>query len=127
MTRIYGKGQDHDGVKWEVTESHLPVPVVHISTADWLNVGGLHLTVAQAKQFVTAIQEAMADAVTGGLHEHLVGAACEFCGDQGPLLLQSVCHLTAPLQAILDRDTLTLRCYLPDCGRTVTRFEVVRQ
>lgn len=51
---------------------------------------------------------------------------CEFCGDQGPLLLKARCHLTAPLQVELDGDILTIRCYLPDCGKEVVRFQVVR-
>jgi len=51
---------------------------------------------------------------------------CDLCGDQGPLLLTSKCHLTAPLQAVLDGDTLILKCYVPECGREVARFKVVR-
>lgn len=51
---------------------------------------------------------------------------CELCGDQGPLLLRARCHWTAPLAAELDGDTLILRCYLPECGREVTRFKIQR-
>lgn len=53
-------------------------------------------------------------------------AACELCGDQGPLVLHARCHFTAPLQVELDGDTLIVRCYLPDCRREVTRFTVAR-
>lgn len=51
---------------------------------------------------------------------------CEFCGDQGPLLLKAKCHLTAPLLAELDGSTLILKCYLPSCMKEVARFTVVR-
>lgn len=51
---------------------------------------------------------------------------CEFCGDQGPLLLRARCHLTAPLRVVLDGDQLVVRCYVPDCDREVARFTVVR-
>jgi hypothetical protein len=51
-------------------------------------------------------------------------ASCDVCGDQGPLLLKSRCHLTAPLQAVLEGETLILRCYLPECGKEVVRFQV---
>lgn len=54
-------------------------------------------------------------------------AACEFCGDQGPLILHSRCHLTAPLQASLEGDVLILRCYLPDCMREVARFRIAEK
>lgn len=52
---------------------------------------------------------------------------CEFCGDQGPLFLHARCHLTAPLQVSIDGDTLIISCYLPDCGKEVARFKVVRE
>ncbi len=52
--------------------------------------------------------------------------SCELCGDQGPLLLKARCHLTAPLMVTLDGDTLILSCYLPDCGKEVARFQIVR-
>lgn len=51
---------------------------------------------------------------------------CEMCDDQGPLLLRARCHLTAPLSAELDDDTLVLRCYVPDCAKEVARFKIVR-
>ena len=54
-------------------------------------------------------------------------AGCELCGDQGPLLLNARCHLTAPLQASLEGSTLILRCYVPDCRKEVARFEIVRR
>jgi len=50
---------------------------------------------------------------------------CEFCGDQGPLHLHARCHMTAPLQATLEGDILTLSCYLPNCGRKIVRFKVL--
>lgn len=53
-------------------------------------------------------------------------ASCDLCGDQGPLLLHAKCHLTAPLKVTLDGDTLIVACYLPECGREVARFKVVR-
>lgn len=55
-----------------------------------------------------------------------VNAQCDLCGDQGPLFLHAKCHLTAPLEALLEGDLLILRCYLPDCGREVARFRVDR-
>ncbi len=54
-------------------------------------------------------------------------AACEFCGDQGPLLLKAKCHLTAPLLAELDGDTLILKCYIPSCMREVARFKIANE
>jgi hypothetical protein len=66
-----------------------------------------------------AMGAAMRAALAGGL-------ACDLCGDQGPLLLKARCHLTAPLQVVLDGDTLILKCYLPDCGREVARFQIAR-
>jgi hypothetical protein len=53
---------------------------------------------------------------------------CDLCGDRdrGPdvLQLRARCHLTAPLQATLEDGVLTLRCYLPECGRVVARLRV---
>ncbi len=51
---------------------------------------------------------------------------CEFCGDQGPLLLRARCHLTAPLAITLDGNTLIVSCYVPECGKEVARFQVPR-
>jgi hypothetical protein len=59
-------------------------------------------------------------------HDHKTGESCELCGDQGPLLLRARCHMTAPLRATLEGDELTLNCYIPDCGKEVARFKVVR-
>jgi hypothetical protein len=58
--------------------------------------------------------------------DHAERCECEMCGDQGPLLLHARCHMTAPLKAELDGDTLILRCYLPSCNREVTRFKIER-
>lgn len=52
--------------------------------------------------------------------------SCDLCGDQGPLLLQAKCHMTAPLRVVLDGDTLILFCYVPECNREVARFKVER-
>ena len=60
-------------------------------------------------------------------HDHKVGEECELCGDQGALLLKARCHMTAPLQAVLDGDTLILKCYLPTCGKEVVRFKIQRE
>ena len=51
---------------------------------------------------------------------------CDLCSDQGPLLLHSRCHLTAPLQVTLDGDMLIVRCYLPTCQREVARYQIQR-
>lgn len=51
---------------------------------------------------------------------------CDLCGDQGPLLLSPRCHLTAPVQVLLDHDMMIIRCYLPECQREVARFPVQR-
>lgn len=51
---------------------------------------------------------------------------CEFCGDQDHLILKPRCHLTAPLLAELDGDTLVLKCYIPSCMREVVRFKILR-
>lgn len=51
---------------------------------------------------------------------------CELCSDQGPLLLQSRCHMTAPLQVTLDGDMMIVSCYVPSCRREVARFHVQR-
>lgn len=51
---------------------------------------------------------------------------CSLCGDQIPLLLLPKCHLTAPLQVSIEGDILILRCYVPECGQEVARFQVVR-
>ena len=49
---------------------------------------------------------------------------CDLCGDQGPLLLHAVCHLTAPLRVTRDGDLLVVSCYVPSCGREVARFRL---
>lgn len=54
-------------------------------------------------------------------------AECDLCGDnEAPLVLHARCHFTAPLQATLEGNILTLSCYIPECARVVTRFEVAR-
>lgn len=58
-------------------------------------------------------------------HDHKI--SCELCGDQGPLLLQSRCHMTAPLRVTLEGDEMIMNCYLPDCNREVARFKIQRQ
>ena len=45
-------------------------------------------------------------------------------GNPDTLHLHAKCHLTAPLSASLEGDVLTLRCYVPDCGRTVAKLRV---
>lgn len=52
--------------------------------------------------------------------------SCDLCGDQGPLLLKGKCHLTAPTLVVLDDDWLIVKCYVPDCGREIARFQIVR-
>lgn len=50
---------------------------------------------------------------------------CDLCEDNNtPLYLHSRCHMTAPLQASMEHGVLTLRCYVPECGRIVARFKV---
>lgn len=49
---------------------------------------------------------------------------CDLCGSTGPLHLSGRCHPTAPLRAELAGGVLTLRCYVPECGREVGRFAV---
>ena len=50
---------------------------------------------------------------------------CDLCGDNLHLLhLHSRCHFTAPLQATLEGDVVTLRCYVPDCASLVARLRV---
>ena len=53
-------------------------------------------------------------------------AYCDLCGDQGPLVLKPICHLTAPLRAEFENGILTLYCYVPECNRVVATFEGVR-
>lgn len=55
-----------------------------------------------------------------------IDVECDLCDGEGPLILHAVCHLTAPLQASLEGDTLTLRCYVPDCARVVARMKVTK-
>jgi hypothetical protein len=50
--------------------------------------------------------------------------SCDLCGDQGPLVLMSRCHFTAPLRVERNGESLILRCYLPECGREVARFKL---
>lgn len=54
---------------------------------------------------------------------------CDLCedGSGSPLYLHGKCHLTAPFLATLEGDKLTLRCYIPECGRVVAVFTGVRQ
>ena len=40
------------------------------------------------------------------------------------LFLHSRCHPTAPLRAEKSGNLLTLRCYLPECGRVVARLQL---
>lgn len=50
---------------------------------------------------------------------------CVLCEDNhGPMYLHAKCHLTAPLQASMEHGVLTLRCYIPECGRVVARLQV---
>lgn len=49
-------------------------------------------------------------------------SACELCGDQGPLVLRSRCHFTAPLAVERDGGVLIIRCYVPSCRREVARY-----
>jgi hypothetical protein len=49
---------------------------------------------------------------------------CDLCDDQGPLLLASVCHLTAPLRVTIWDGFIILNCYVPECGREVARFRL---
>lgn len=52
---------------------------------------------------------------------------CELCGDW-PVLLSPRCHLNAPLKAEMeDEKTLILRCYVPECGREVARFNLAEE
>jgi hypothetical protein len=60
------------------------------------------------------------------MSEPTIEQGCDLCGDQGPLLLRARCHLTAPLLATIEGDQLTLKCYLPECGRVVATFTIVR-
>jgi hypothetical protein len=53
-----------------------------------------------------------------------VSQDCDLCGDQGPLVLQSRCHFTAPLHLERDGNVLIVRCYLPSCRREVARFTI---
>lgn len=59
-------------------------------------------------------------------HDHDEDASCDLCGDQGPLLLNAKCHLTAPLRVTLLGDEMIINCYLPECGREVARFPIKR-
>lgn len=54
-------------------------------------------------------------------------AQCELCNDTGPLELAARCHPTAPLRVKLEGHTLTLYCYIPECSRLVTSFEVTER
>lgn len=49
---------------------------------------------------------------------------CALCDGEGPFVLHSRCHLTAPLMATLDGDTLILQCYVPECRREVARMKI---
>ena len=49
---------------------------------------------------------------------------CELCGDDSMIILQGRCHITAPLQATLEGDVLTLRCYIPECARVIARVRI---
>jgi hypothetical protein len=50
---------------------------------------------------------------------------CDLCEDNtGPLYLHARCHMSAPLQASMENGVLTLRCYIPECGRIVTQLKV---
>jgi hypothetical protein len=50
---------------------------------------------------------------------------CELCGNQPEILhLHARCHLTAPLRAELEDNTLSLFCYLPECNRKVASFKL---
>lgn len=60
--------------------------------------------------------------------EHTPKPKCDLCADQPSddvLYLHARCHMTAPLQASREGETLILRCYIPECRREVARFSVV--
>lgn len=51
--------------------------------------------------------------------------ACELCGDNNAeMFLHPRCHMTAPLQVSRNGNEVILKCYLPECGREVTRFTI---
>ncbi len=47
---------------------------------------------------------------------------CDLCDDTGALKARAKRHPSAPLRAELAGNILTLYCYVPTCGRVVTRF-----
>ena len=54
---------------------------------------------------------------------------CELCDDNSipdKVRLSGRCHLTAPLQATVEGNILTLSCYIPKCRREIGRFIVER-
>lgn len=55
---------------------------------------------------------------------NVLGAECDLCENEGPMFLHARCHMTAPLQASIEGDILTLRCYIPTCARVVSRMKV---
>lgn len=50
----------------------------------------------------------------------MTASGCDLCGDAASeLFLRARCHPTAPLRAVKDGASLTLRCYVPECDRVV--------
>lgn len=51
--------------------------------------------------------------------------SCELCGEVNEqMFLAARCHPSAPLMAIKHESVLILKCYLPECGREVVRFNL---
>jgi hypothetical protein len=54
----------------------------------------------------------------------MIVKGCDLCSDF-PAHLVPRCHPSAPLRAEMTSDgKLVLYCYLPECGREVTRLQV---
>lgn len=81
----------------------------------------------QARYDAALDREGKEDSPEGPVPKKPLVNGCDLCEDNhapGPLHLHARCHMTAPLQASIEGHILTLRCYLPECRRVVTRMRI---
>ncbi len=47
---------------------------------------------------------------------------CSECGSKGQLYIHGKCHIESPLEAIVDGDKVTIKCFT--CKKPIVKFEI---
>lgn len=47
---------------------------------------------------------------------------CSECGSKGQLYIHGKCHIESPLEAIVDGDRVTIKCFT--CKKPIVKFEI---